>query len=150
MTPFMHAQLESLLAVYLTRGGKVFISPQYDKAFDQEAREGGACPDVVALDMEKREVVIVEISSVADLSILYNRVEARKIRWFVPIQRRLQDDRIIDTNWQFRFLGFVRESMMDNAKARFGSDPDVCFVPLEKASMSFAYWAEREKNGLPR
>lgn len=146
----MHAQLESLIAVYLTRGGKVFISPQYDKAFDQEAREEGACPDVVALDMEKREVIIVEISNAANLSILYNKVEARKIRWFVPIQRRLQDDRIIDADWQFRFLGFVRESVIDNAKARFNSDPDVCFVSLEKASVSFAYWSEREEKGLPR
>ena len=145
----MDAQLESLVELYLTRGGKVFVSPQYDIAYDKEAQEGGACPDILALDMEKREVVVVEVSSASDLKKLFDRVEQRMTRWFFPIQRRLERDRVIDAEWKIRFLGFVRETMVDKAKAKFAYEADVCFFPLEKAAFSFAYWTEREK-GLPR
>ncbi len=60
----MDAQIESLVELYLTRGGKVFVSPQYDVAYDKNEREGGACPDILALDMKEKEVVVVEVSSV--------------------------------------------------------------------------------------
>ena len=58
----MDAQIESLVGLYLTRDGKVFISPQYDIAYHHDARDGGTCPDIVALDMERKGVVVVEIT----------------------------------------------------------------------------------------
>jgi hypothetical protein len=65
----MDAQIESLVELYLTRGGRVFISPQYDVAYNKNEREGGACPDILALDTEKKEVVVVEISSASNLGV---------------------------------------------------------------------------------
>ena len=137
------------MELYLTRGGKVFVSPQYDIAFDKEAQDGGACPDIVALDMGTREVVIVEVSSAANLKAFRDRVRERQTRWFAPIRRRLEADRVIDREWNIRFLGFIRKTMIGKAKADFADDADVCFLPLEQAAFSFAYWTEREK-GLPR
>ena len=145
----MDAQLESLVELYLTRGGKVFISPQYDIAYDKEAREGGASPDIVALDMEKREVVIVEVTSASNIKRICDRVRERHTRWFSPIRRRLEADLIIDAEWKIRFLGFVREQVVDKANDTFQDSAEVWFFPLEKAAFSFAYWTEREK-GLPR
>ncbi len=145
----MDAQIESLVELYLTRGGKVFVSPQYDVSYDREARDGGSCPDIVALDMEHREVVVVEISAAANLSSLFNKVAERDTRWFTPIQRKLEKDRVIDSAWKIRFLGFVREALVDGANKKFADAADVYFFALEKAAFSFAYWTEREK-GLPR
>ncbi len=145
----MDAQIESLVELYLTRGGRVFLSPQYDVAFDKEARDGGSCPDFVALDMEHREVIIVEVTSASNLTSLCQRVTERKTRWFEPIRRRMEGDKIINPEWKMRFIGFVRENLAVEAKAIFAIDADVCFFPIEKAAFSFAYWADREK-GLPR
>lgn len=145
----MDAQLESLVELYITRGGKVFVSPQYDIAYDKEAKEGGACPDIVALDMEKREVVIVEVTGAANIGRICERVRERNARWFSPIRRRLEADRVIDATWEIRFLGFVREAVAEKANDAFADDADVWFFPLEKAAFPFAYWTEREK-GLPR
>jgi hypothetical protein len=145
----MDAQLESLVELYLTRGGKVFVSPQYDIPYDKDDREGGACPDILALDMGKREVVVVEVSSASNVTDLLKRVADREARWFSPIRRRLEADRVIGPDWGIRFLGFVREAIVESSKARFADQADVCFFPLEQAAFSFAYWTEREK-GLPR
>lgn len=145
----MDAQIESLVELYLTRGGKVFVSPQYDIAYDKEMKDGGSCPDIVALDMERREVVVVEVTSSTVLAKLFGKVLDRQTRWFTPIQRRLEADRVIDAEWKIRFLGFVRETLVESANHKFSDDSDVHFFALEKAAFSFAYWTEREK-GLPR
>jgi hypothetical protein len=141
--------VEGLVALYLTQGGKVFISPQYDIAYSTEERDGGSCPDFVALDMSKREIVIVEVTSSGSLSSLYERVTARNARWYLPIRRRLDEDGIIAPDWKIRFLGFVREDFTKAANTKYADHHDVYFVGLEKAAFSFAYWKERE-TGLPR
>ncbi|SER58378.1 hypothetical protein SAMN05216548_12713 [Faunimonas pinastri] len=145
----MDAQLESLVELYLTRGGKVFVSPQYDVPYDKDALDGGACPDILALDFEHKDVLVVEVSSAAGLTSLFGRVAERESRWFAPIRRRLQADKIIDTAWSLRFLGFVRESNVDHANRKFTAQADVLFVALESAAFSFAYWDKRA-TGLPR
>ena len=145
----MDAQLEALVTLYLTRGGKVFISPQYDIPYSESEKDGGACPDIVALDMEKRELVFVEVSSAANLGDLYKKIRERQARWYAPIQRRLEADKILEGGWKPRFLGFIRRDLVKGAKGKFSEAEDVCFFPLEEAAFSFAYWTEREK-GLPR
>jgi hypothetical protein len=141
--------IEGLIALFLTQGGRVFISPQYDVAYSKEQLDGGACPDFVALDMTNREVVIVEVTTASNLRALFDRVKARETRWFNPIVRRLIEDDVVTLNWKKRFLGFVREEAAAAANAEFATDSDVYFVGLERAAFSFAYWKERA-GGLPR
>lgn len=50
---------ESNAATYLTLDGKVFIAPQFAIAYDKELKNGGSCPDFVALDLPKKEIIIV-------------------------------------------------------------------------------------------
>ena len=145
----MGAQIESLVELFLTRGGRVFVSPQYDIPFSDQERDGGSCPDFVALDFARSEVVVVEVSSASNLRDLISRVRERETRWFAPIRRRLEADRVITSESGIRFLGFVREALVDGAKGRFANENDIQFFALEKAAFSFAYWTEREK-GLPR
>jgi hypothetical protein len=148
----MDAQIESLVELYLTRGGRVFISPQYDVAYDKNDREGGTCPDILALDMEEKEVVVVEVSSASNLGKnLYRKIDERQTCWFSPIMRRLLDDGVITTVWSIRFLGFVRRDNLESARKRFaGHEKEVAFFALEEAAFSFAYWTERLEKGLPR
>jgi hypothetical protein len=145
----MDAQIESLIELYLTRGGRIFVSPQYDVAYDTTTREGGSCPDIVALDIVEKEVVVVEVSSAWDLGPLYQKVEDRNTRWFNPIVRRLQSDKIIDPTWKRpRFMGFVRKDRLEASKRKFQGQDDVCFVAIEDAAFSFAYWTDRAEGLL--
>jgi hypothetical protein len=147
----MDAQIESLIELYLTRGGKVFISPQYDVRHDEVRGEGGACPDIVALDMQEKEVVVVEVSSAASLTSLYERIEQRHSRWFSPIMRRMREDNILHADWNVvRFLGFVRRDNLKGARSRFSGQKGVSFFAIEEVAFTFAYWTSRENNGLHR
>jgi hypothetical protein len=125
--------LGSLVELYPTRGGKVFASHQYDSAY----------PDVVTLDMKCKEVVIIEMTSAADLRGLFDKVTERQKNWFMPIRRSFESDHTIDSSWKIQFLGVVRETLVDSANAKFAGATDVHFFALEKAAFSFAYWSER-------
>jgi hypothetical protein len=128
----------SLLELYQTRGGKVFASHQSDK----EPRDG-SWSETVMLDMERKEVVIVEITSAADLRGLFGEIAERQKHWFTPIRRSLESDRTIDSSWKIRFLGVVREALVDGANAKFAGATDVHFSALERAAFSFGVWTER-------
>jgi hypothetical protein len=123
----------SLVELYPTRGGKDFASHLYDMAY----------PDIVTLDMKCKEVVIVEMTAAADLRGLFDKITERQKHWFTPIRRSLESDHIIDSSWKIRFLGVVRETLVDSANAKFAGATDVHFFALEKAAFSFPYWTER-------
>src|ERR1700730_9838667 len=133
----------SVVELYRTRGGKVIASHQYDIACDNEARDGGSCQEIVKLDMERKEVVIVEMTSAPDLRGLFDEITERQKHWFTPIRRSLESDRLIDSSWKIRFLGVVRETLVDSANAKFAGATDVHFFALERSAFSFAYWKER-------
>lgn len=146
----MDAQIENLVELYVTRGGKVFVSPQYDVEYDKERNEGGACPDLLALDTEKSEVVVIEVSSGSNLDALYGRVDERERRWFNPIMHRLLEEKVVTPKWSIRFLAFVRRDNVGNARKRYSGQDEVAFFAIEDAAFSFAYWTDRKEKGLPR
>ena len=123
----------SLVELYPTRGRKVFASHVYDIAY----------PDIVALDMKCEEVVVIEMTSAADLRGLFDKITERQKNWFPPIRHSLESDHTINSSWKIRFLGVVRETLVDSANAKFAGATDVHFFALEKAAFSLAYWAER-------
>jgi len=144
----MEAIAEQLVSIYLTRGGKVFIAPQYSIPNPQSNAEW-ACPDFVALDFSAREVVVVEVATGANPAPIIKKVEDRTERWFDPLRARLIGDGVTDENWRLRFLGFVRCENLKAVQNAFASADDVTFMNIEDASFSWKYWDGRASNGLP-
>lgn len=143
----MEAHVEALVGTYLTRGGKVFISPQFTVAWDRDRADGGTCPDFVALDFDKRHVVIVEVTTASDIGTVLGRITKRQQHWYDPVQRRLTSAGAITSEWKIRTLCLLRRERVGDAQRRL-SDSDVTFHPLEDALMEYAYSFDRAK-GLP-
>ena len=94
------------IATYLTLDGHVFLAPQYNIAYDRELNEGGTCPDFVALDLKLREVVIVEVTTAANMQPLIGRIEQRETRWYSPIRRKMKEVGVVEDGWKpTRVLG---------------------------------------------
>lgn len=149
IVPGMEALAEQIVATYLTRGGKVFVVPQY--AIPAPKGKGDwACPDFVALDFEAGEVVVVEVATGARFAGLLGRVAERETRWFAPIRAKLaRDGLIVQAGWRIRFLGFVREACLDEARRPFAEEGDVAFTAIEDATFPWTYWNDRDAKGLP-
>ena len=142
---------ENDIATYLTLDGHVFLAPQYNIAYDRELNEGGACPDFVALDLKLREVIVVEVTTAADVQPLIKRIEQRETRWYGPIRRKMKEVGVVDDGWKpTRFLGFVRSDNLPLIRKSFESASDVSFWAIEHATFPWTYWDERMTKGLPR
>jgi hypothetical protein len=137
----METLAEQLIATYLTRGGKVFVCPSYS------IKNDWSCPDFVALDFDKHEIIVVEVTTAYDIDALLAKVEDRDKQWFAPLRAQLNADHIAES-WDTRFLGFVRRDRLDKA-LRTVSAHDVKFVAIEDTTFSWDYWKRRE-GGLPR
>lgn len=144
----MESLAEHLVATYLTQGGKVFIAPQYSIPGPGGGGEW-SCPDFVALDFEKREVVVVEITVAANVGPIIEKINDRQKRWFEPLRQKLESDKIVDGTWEMRLLCFVRRSQLQKAKASFSAQTGVAFFAIEDATFGWDYWTVRQ-NGLPR
>ena len=146
----MEAIADQIVATYLTRGGKVFIVPQY--AIPASTGKGdSACPDFVALDFGTKEIVVLEIATGANLDGLTKRVAERETRWFKPIRAKLASDGLAEqAGWGIRFLGFVRRDCLKGETQFFAGERDVAFAAIEDATFPWAYWENRDTQGLPR
>jgi hypothetical protein len=144
----MEALAEQVVATYLTRGGKVFIIPQY--AIPDPGSAGDwSCPDFVALDFERREVVVVEVATGAGLSSIIQKAKDREKQWFAPLRLKLESDGVV-SGWDIRFLGFVRKDNLEKAQAALAGHDRVTFAAIESATFSWDYWKARVGGGLPR
>jgi hypothetical protein len=132
---------EQVVEAFLVQGGKVFISPSYNIG-------KLSCPDFVALDFSKREVVVAEVTTAYDIESLIQKVENRQEQWFVPLRAQLDADKIAE-GWKMRFLCFVRKDRLERAKRDFKGMPEVTFTTIEKSAFSWENW-DRRKGGLPR
>ena len=141
----MEALAEQLIATYLTRGGKVFLAPQYSVPGDEEHSEW-SCPDFVALSFEKAgepEVIIVEVTTAPDPSNLIRKLKQRENQWHDRIRAKLIADGIISDRWSFRFLSFVRRHNLEKCQRSFSPADNVFFAALEDATFSWEYWDKR-------
>ena len=143
----MDAQSEPLVA-FLTQGGKVFIVPQYSIPSDN-SKGDWACPDFVALDFERHEIVVIEVSTGANTNPIIRKVQDRQNRWFDRLRVKLAADRVADETWGMRFLGFVRRPSLNILQTTFAGDEDVAFFPIEDATFPYLYWSDRAEKGLP-
>jgi hypothetical protein len=138
------------IETFLTAGGAVFVSRQFDVTWDPERKIGGSAPDIVALDLKAREIVVVEVTTASSLVDLLKKIETRQAGWYDPIRLQLKNFGTLADGWDIRFLGFVREANVAKAKARFAGDNDVAFVSIEDATFPWKYWTSRGHHGLPR
>lgn len=143
----METLAEFLVAFYLTRGGKVFIAPQYSIP-SESPNADWSCPDFVALDFGKREVVLVEVISGANLSPIIAKIRNRQAQWYDRLRTKLTNDKVITSAWGMRFLGFVRRHNLEKAKATCSGERDVTFFAIEDATFDWEYWTSRA-SGLP-
>jgi hypothetical protein len=139
---------ELLVAQYLTTGGEVFISPQYDVKFNKENKTGGSAPDFVAIDLKRREIVVVEVTTGHRCKALVERIQKRQTRWYDVIEPEFQ--RLFSPlNFQPpRVLAFVRGDCIDDCRAAV-SAPDVHFMTLEEVASPWLYWDSRVGKPLP-
>ncbi len=144
----MDAQSEPLVG-FLTQGGKVFIVPQYAIPSDNP-RGDWACPDFVALDFERHEIVVVEVSTGADTKPITHKVQDRQKQWYDRLRVKLAADHVADETWGIRFLGFVRRPSLGRLQTTFAGAEDVAFFPIEDATFPYLYWSDRAEKGLPR
>jgi hypothetical protein len=144
----MDALAEQLIAIYLTRGGRVFIIPQYAIPAPG-SNSDWACPDFVALDFDKREVVVVEVTSGTDPATIIGNARDRDARWFYPLRAKMTAEKVIDDSWDMRFLGFVRKQNLARARKALAGHEKVAFTAIEDATFAWDYWEDR-KEGLPR
>lgn len=147
----MEAIAEQLVATYLTRGGKVFIIPQYPIPSDNPDQDW-ACPDFVALNFERvpHEIIVVEVSMASNVSGMFDRVIDRHHQWFVRLRKKLEMDGITNADWDIRFLRFIREENFKVVPHHLTSSPDVYFQTIESVSFPWNYWEARKGGGLPR
>lgn len=135
-------QAEAAVAEFLTRNGLAFICPQFD--FPYAANQGGSAPDFVAVDLENRDMAVVEVTTAANINGLLARVRERKTRWYDPLreQRNLWEGLCNDWQVEPRFIGFIRRCHIKSAYNELAC-PDVTFVPLELVYAPWHYWEIR-------
>ncbi len=146
----METLFEFSVATYLTRGGKVFIAPQFSVPGDRAGSEW-SCPDIVALSFEspnRSAVLIVEVFTGSDVAAILKKVNDRKSQWFDRLRKKLTDDGIIDDGWPIWFRGFVRRQLVDKANAAFAGEDDVRFTAIEDATFPWEYWDQRASSAV--
>lgn len=144
---------ELAVAQFLTRNGLAFVCPQFD--FPADKGEGGSSPDFVAIDFANRDIVVVEVTTSANLKGLLARISDREKRWYEPLRQQ-------EPLWSSlrslgfgepRFIGFIRESLVGGAYEALCDESgrlpdDTTFYPLEHTYSPWLYWNERgTRNG---
>ncbi|HBK08395.1 MAG TPA: hypothetical protein DDZ81_21520 [Acetobacteraceae bacterium] len=139
---------ESRVEIYLTRVGRVFLAPQYNlNKSNSYGKKETSCPDFVALDFNRKRIVVVEVTTASNLKHLFTKIHNRRVEWYEPIRGKLAG--ASPEPWKPRFLGFVRADEIERARKKFATEEDVTFFPLEKAMCDWRYWDTRVANGLP-
>ena len=126
---------------FLTLGGQVFLSSQFDAVWNVEHGDGGSSPDIVALDFGMKEIVIVEVTTASSISNLLAKVEDRQTRWYAPIRRSFGKMQYFPQDWTMRFLGFVRKNAVEGATRRFSGQDDVAFLLAGKRYLRLGFLA---------
>lgn len=153
----MSMTAEAMVMEYLTRNGLAFVCPQFSIAWDKERRDGGSCPDLLAIDLKNRDVAVVEVTTKAEIAGLLARLRERRMRWYEPLEHRFNPPSESESSgmatWELpwaikpRFIGFIRGGLVQKAYGSFPDDEsnsDVTFFPIEEAGFAYNYWSVRE------
>lgn len=96
---------EELAMLHLTRTKNVFLIPQYD------IDNGWSCPDFLAIDLLKKRVMIVEVSSAASPDALINRIKNKDKQWMIKLKEELSRfcNTIDFSSWDYIIRVYIRE-----------------------------------------
>ena len=128
---------EQMAMGYLTKNGRVFVSPQY--SIDRD----WSCPDFVALDFERKRVWVVEVSAAWDVKGLASKVNDCERQWMSRLRDQLRQKGIlgVDDGWSEGIMVFIRESRIEDFNKRLTRRDGIVveIVPLEKAGVPWEW-----------
>jgi hypothetical protein len=134
--------LESAALAYITAPPWRFIHPQFNLPYRD--RQGGSCPDFVALDFKMPMIFIVEVTGSYDLNTLCERVKIRRTRWYEPLQAQLAMVAKPVADWSLRTAVFVRGDRYKAARAALSEENDVSVIAVEAILRSWAWnWEDK-------
>ncbi len=122
---------EEMAMYFVTANKETFVSPQYDIG------NGWSCPDFVAMRPPKRTVYIVEVSAGGNLSGLAEKVLNYEGHWLNPLREHLMALNLVDSDWSFKVLVFIRRDQLKWFKTTVDSSKGVVIICLEDV---FKHW----------
>ena len=132
---------EEVVLKHLTTYGKAtFVCPHF---LDHPKKSNKKGPprrniDFVALDLIKRVVSIIEVSSAGESGIkkLILKIKNRHNRLYMPVKRDLR--RIIGDDWKYKVVVFIKWGMRKKFnKIDLKKTPKVRFVNLDKVLKNY-------------
>lgn len=122
--------VEPIVMHYLTASQGLFVSPQF-VIRGPDGKEW-SCPDFVALDFQKRQVQIVEVTTASDVSGLIEKVRKRDVQWVQYLRPDLIRRGAIDDSWKFAVRVFVRADNVDVFARKLGDASDVSIQAIDE------------------
>lgn len=121
---------------FLTTNLETFAIPQFDIG------NGWSQPDIVAIRPPKKVVYIAEVTSAYRISGLAEKARQRKQHWIDGLSQHLLRTNVIESDWRFEVLIFLRQDRIPAFKAAMKSDAvGIYLIPLEFVLMHWQ-WPE--------
>jgi hypothetical protein len=131
---------EEVVLVYLTKFKGYFVSPQYSITYEEGDKfYEWSCPDFVALDFEKKSVIVAEVSVGWNISKLIDNVNNKDNTWFEKLKLQLKENKVIDDSWNFAVYGFIRNDRTDYFKEKFKGQKDVHCISIDEVMETITY-----------
>lgn len=127
-------RFEEAVMYCLSANGETFVAPQF-------AIGGGwSCPDFVAIRPPRKIVYVAEVTVSGYPTSLIQKINDRENQWLSRLREQLLDRKVIETEWFFRVLAFVRSDQLNWFKGRI-SEPaaDVTVLAIEDAISSWEW-----------
>ena len=126
-------RFEEAVMLYVVANGETFLAPQFN------IDDGWSCPDFVAIRPPKKTVYVVEVTVAADTTRLAEKITDRENQWFGRLRAQFLQTAVIDAEWSFRALAFVRRDQMAWLAGRIEPAPDVTVLAVEDAMAGWAW-----------
>jgi hypothetical protein len=128
---------EEAVMWYLAAGGKRFVAPQY--SIPAPDGKEWSCPDFIVLDIEKRIVFVVEVSTHANPVGLARKVLDRKKQWIDPLKEHLKGINQELGSWKYQAVVFLRSEAVERFDRRIGTPNDVAVISIEDTCFAWKW-----------
>ena len=134
---------EAFVLAYLTRGGNRFCTPQYGIK-TEDGKEDWRCPDFVALDFEKRQIILAEVTSAWNIGTMAKKVVEMQNQG-VPKLRQQMADKIQAaipelSKWETKIQLFVREDRKPDLEKQLEGKLDKKAFEIITLEETFRRW----------
>jgi hypothetical protein len=135
---------EAAVASYITTDQHLFISPQYVLDLNEKRIE----PDLLALDVKKKRIYIVEVSSASGYKKISDKIVNVYRKYFKEIKEYLLHNNIITQEWKLGIWAFVRKENIPKLRESVGDSKEICITPIED-TFSWDYFDDRWDGKAP-